>query len=113
MTKTVGHMDYEGAGLFALLFGTVGAAPPAMTGVVVGMAEGPDAKAVRRLVSTIFGGLCARAVYSFIVIPFATVPTVVVFWAGVVPFVSGLAAGAVGGLMGLGARRAKPSIYLR
>ena len=105
IAKTVGHMDYEGAGIFALFFGTVGAAPVAMTGVVVGMAEGPEAKAARMLVSTIFGGLCGGVIYSFLVVPFATVPVVVVFWAGVVPFVSGLAAGAVGGLMGIGARR--------
>jgi len=77
-----------------------------MIGVVVGMAEGPDLKAVRMLVATVFGGLCSGAVYSFIVVPLATVPAVVVFWTGVIPFVSGLAAGAVGGLIGLQARRA-------
>ena len=102
---TAGHMDYELSGLSALFFGTMGAIPAAMIGVVVGMAEGPDAKAARILVSAAFGGLCSGAIYSFIVIPLATVPAVVVFWVGVVPFVSGLAAGAVGGLMGIGARR--------
>ena len=98
---TIGHMDYEMSGLFALFFGTIGAIPATMIGVVVGMADGPDAKAARILVSAAFGGLCSGAIYSFIVIPLATVPAVVVFWTGVVPFVSGLAAGAVGGLMGI------------
>ena len=108
LASTVGHMDYEFSGLCALFFTTVGAAPAAMTGVVVGMAEGPDVKVARMLVATVFGGLCSGAIYSFIVVPLATVPAVVVFWTGVVPFVSGLAAGAVGGLMGLQARRAYP-----
>jgi len=108
LAGTVGHMDYEMAGLLGLFFGTVGAVPAAMIGVVVGIAEGPDLKAIRMLVATVFGGLCSGAVYSFIVVPLATVPAVVVFWTGVVPFVSGLAAGAVGGLMGLQARREHP-----
>jgi len=102
----VGYMDYEYSGLCAVFFGTVGAVPAAMIGVVLGMAEGPDAKTVRMLVATVFGGLCSGVVYSFIVVPLATVPAVVVFWTGGVPFVSGCAAGAVGGLMGLQARRA-------
>lgn len=104
LASTVGYMDYEYSGLCAVFFGTVGAVPAAMIGVVLGMAEGPDAKAVRMLVATVFGGLCSGAVYTFIVVPLATVPAVVVFWTGVVPIVSGLAAGAVGGLMGLQAR---------
>jgi hypothetical protein len=105
IANTVGHMDYELSGLFAVFFGTIGGAPAAMTGVVVGRAEGRDAKATRMLLSTAFGGLCAGAIYSFIVVPLATVPAVVVFWMGVVPFVSGLAAGAVGGQMGIGTRQ--------
>jgi hypothetical protein len=104
LASTVGYMDYEFSGLCGLFFGTVGAVPAAMTGVVVGMAEGADRKAARMLISTLFGGLCSGAVYSFLVVPLATVPAIVVFWTGVVPFVSGLAAGAVGGLMGLQAR---------
>jgi hypothetical protein len=75
-------MDYEYSGLCAVFFGTVGAVPAAMIGVVLGMAEGPDAKTVRMLVATVFGGLCSGVVYSFIVVPLATVPAVVVFWTG-------------------------------
>jgi len=78
----VGYMDYEYSGLCAVFFGTVGAVPAAMIGVVLGMAEGPDAKTVRMLVATVFGGLCSGVVYSFIVVPLATVPAVVVFWTG-------------------------------
>jgi hypothetical protein len=103
---TVGHMDYEMSGMVGLFFGTVGAIPAGMIGIAVAVAQAPRAKAMRLLVATIFGGLCSGAVYSIIVVPLATVPAVVVFWTGVVPLVSGMAAGAVGGLMGIQSRRA-------
>jgi hypothetical protein len=102
----VGHMDYEMSGLSAVFFGTATAAPATMIGVVIGAADGPEAKAMRLLASSVFGGLCSGAIYSVIVVPSASVPAVVVFWVGVVPCVSGLITGAVGGLIGIRARLA-------
>jgi hypothetical protein len=102
--STVGYMDFEMSGLFALFFGTVGAVPAAVAGAFVGAAKGQQERPLRLLVAVAFGGICSGAVYSFIVVPQATVPAVVVFWVGVVPVASGLVTGGVGGLIGLGDR---------
>ena len=103
--STAGHMNFEMSAIFAVFFGTVCAIPAAVAGVFVGAAEGPQARTFRLLVSVVFGGVCSAAIYAFIVVPQATAPAVVIFWVGVVPFLSGMVAGAVGGLIGLGDRR--------
>jgi len=100
----VGHMDYEFSGLVAVSFGTVTAVPATMIGVIIGMADGPEAKAVRLLASAALGGLCSAAIYWINTFPTPGAPAAVVFWVGVVPCVSGLITGAVGGLMGIRAR---------
>jgi hypothetical protein len=94
-------MDYEFSGLGALLYGTAGALPAAVAGVFLGVASGPATKPMRLLLAAVFGSLCSGMLYLLVVVPRATVPAEVVFWVGVVPLVSGLVTGAVGGLIGL------------
>ena len=103
--STIGYMDYEFSGLGAVVFGTLGALPAAVTGVMVGMAQGPAARSRRLAAASVLGSLCSLALYVLFVVPQATLPTAVVFWMGVVPDVSGLVTGGIGALIGLGDQR--------
>lgn len=86
---------------------TVGAVLAAIVGAVVGLTKAPVPKYARLLAASAFGGLCSGAMCFLVVVPFVAAPAMVLFWVGVVPIVSGLATGVVGGLVGIRERDAK------
>ena len=104
--RSVGYMDYEFSGLAAMFWGSLGGMVAAIVGAVIGLAKTTVPKSVQLLVALLCGGICSGAIYAIVVLPVATsprhgVPAEVLFWMGVVPVVSGLINGVVGGLIGI------------
>ena len=101
LNATVGHMDYEGIGLFVVVLGAFGSVIASFIGIRFGVASRRKERAVTVLLGALVGGFVTGAVYAIVVVPLATAPLVVIFWAGVPPCVAGLAAGAIGSQVGL------------